>query len=245
MTQDLSIPVAPDRFHPFRAGLRAARANLAPSLLIQLGMLLVVAGYYAVPAVRNALSSVASVKAHLGYGFSIASAVVAGAVIPELLTVVFSQGGRVRRGNFENLLFTAPYWGMNGFFVDVFYHCQAAWFGSVPSAPVVAKKFLADMLGYNPLFSTPLAAACYQWKNGGYRLDALRGAASWRFYKERVIPPLVTCWGTWVPIVILIYALPSLLQIPLYSLALSLWVLLLTHVTSSNNDPNKPAAGAQ
>ncbi|BDI28157.1 hypothetical protein CCAX7_002080 [Capsulimonas corticalis] len=236
MSQNLSASVSASRFHPFRAGLRAARANLAPSLLIQLGMLLVVVGYYTVPAVRHALSSVAGVKAHLGYGFSIFSAVIAGAVIPECLTIVFYQKGRARRKNFENLLFTMPYWGANGFFVDVFYHCQALWFGSVASVPVVAKKFLVDMLCYNPLFSTPLAAICYQWKNGGYRADALRGAASWRFYKERVIPPLVTCWGTWIPIVILIYALPSLLQIPLYSLALSLWVLLLTHVTSSHED---------
>jgi hypothetical protein len=236
MSQNLSPAVAIDRFHPFRAGLRAARANLAPSLLIQLAMLFVVVGYYTLPAVRSVLSSVAEVKAQLGYGFSIASSIVAGALIPEFLTVGFYQKGRARRKNFENLLFTIPYWGTNGLVVDLFYHCQAYWFGTVVSVAVVAKKVVVDMFLYNPLLSTPAAAICYQWKNDGFRASALRGVFTWTFYKERVIPALVTCWGTWIPLVILIYALPSLLQIPLFSMALSLWVLLLTHVTSSHKD---------
>ncbi|MEO7714768.1 MAG: hypothetical protein ABIY70_01080 [Capsulimonas sp.] len=236
MSQNLSPAVAIDRFHPFRAGLRAARANLAPSLLIQLAMLFVVVGYYTIPAVRHALSSVADVKAHLNFGFSILASIVAGALIPEFLTVVFYQKGRVRRKNLENLLFTIPYWGWNGFAVDVFYRCQALWFGSVVTIAVVAKKVIVDMFLYNPIYSTPAAAICYQWKNGGFRASALRGVFTWTFYKERVIPALVTCWGTWIPLVILIYALPPLLQIPLFNMALSLWVLLLTHVTSSHKE---------
>jgi len=43
-----------------------------------------------------------------------------------------------------------------------------------------------------------------------------------------VIPTLFATWGVWIPIVAALYALPPLLQIPLFSLALSLWVILFT-----------------
>lgn len=48
------------------------------------------------------------------------------------------------------------------------------------------------------------------------------------FYRDAVVPTLFATWGVWIPIVAALYSLPTLLQIPLFSLALTLWVMLFT-----------------
>ena len=39
---------------------------------------------------------------------------------------------------------------------------------------------------------------------------------------------LFATWGVWIPVVTILYSLPALLQIPLFGLALSMWVMLYT-----------------
>jgi hypothetical protein len=51
-----------------------------------------------------------------------------------------------------------------------------------------------------------------------------------------VVPTLFATWGLWIPIVTILYSLPSLLQIPLFGLALSMWVLLYTWMSERRAD---------
>jgi len=43
---------------------------------------------------------------------------------------------------------------------------------------------------------------------------------------------LVATWAVWIPLMAIIYSLPAALQFPLFSLALTFWVLLLTYMTN-------------
>jgi len=212
-------------------GLQAARANFLPGLIVQLVMLSVVLAYYFNEPARVWLAQLAAFKARWGYGFSFLSGAIAGGVLPELLAVAIFQRGRVRRENAGNLLFGILFWGLQGMVVDSLYRFQAVLFGAHVDFPTVAKKVMVDQFIYNPLFATPFGLAGYEWKNQGYRFAGLGRVLTGRFYKERTIPALVAGWGVWIPLVSMIYSLPSLLQIPIFTLALTFWVILFTWIS--------------
>jgi len=54
----------------------------------------------------------------------------------------------------------------------------------------------------------------------------------WRHYRDKIIPTLLATWAVWIPLMAIIYSLPLALQFPLFGLALSFWVLLLTYMTN-------------
>jgi hypothetical protein len=51
-------------------------------------------------------------------------------------------------------------------------------------------------------------------------------------YRDKILPTLVATWAVWIPLMAIIYSLPLALQFPLFALALSFWVLLLTYMTN-------------
>ena len=216
------------RAPPWTAGLRAARANVVPGLMVQSLMLGVLLAYYFYPPTRHLLDGLAEIKVRWSYGYTAISAIIAGAVIPELLRICVFQNGHSCRSNFSNLLFTVPFWCMMGVVVDFFYRCQADWFGAEVTAAVVLKKVLVDQFLYNPLFAAPVSAWLYDWKNRGYCIHGIGVFFTAGYYRDVIVPILFATWGVWTPIVTILYSLPSQLQIPLFGLALSMWVMLYT-----------------
>src|SRR4051812_2017489 len=95
-------------------GWEAARANAVPGFILQAAMLLVLIGYYLSPAFADLLNRLAHYKAEHGLAFVVASAILAGAVVPEIFVIVFFQRGRPRKENLRNLAFTVPTWGIDG-----------------------------------------------------------------------------------------------------------------------------------
>ena len=233
-----SIP----REAPWLAGLRAARANVVPGLIVQAGMLALLLAYWFYPPTTIMLDRLAQVKAHWGYVYSCVTAIIAGALIPELLRILVFQKGRILRKNATNLLFTAPFWCFMGATVDAFYRVQALCFGAEPVFHVVVKKVLVDQFIYNPLFAAPFTAAMYDWKNRGYGTRHLGSFFTAQYYRNVVVPTLFATWGVWIPVVTMLYSLPSLLQIPLFGLALSMWVMLYTWMSESRASPDSRPA---
>ncbi|GAA5130051.1 hypothetical protein JIN84_04155 [Luteolibacter yonseiensis] len=228
MPDDTSISPPAPREAPWTAGIQAARANLVPGLILQGLMLSVLLAYYFHPPMRGILNDLADIKARRGYGYSAANAIIAGAVIPELLRILVFQKRRLRRSNVSNLLFTVPFWCVMGLVVDFLYRCQVGWFGSEPTFAVVLKKVLVDQFLYNPLYAAPVTAWLYDWKNRGFRTEGVGAFFTVGYYRDVVVPTLFATWGVWIPVVAILYSLPSLLQIPLFGLALSLWVIIYT-----------------
>lgn len=191
-------------------------------------MLTLLLAYFFFTPTRHWLDELAKIKQQWGYGYSALNAILAGAVIPEILRVLVFQQSRIRRANFSNLLFTVPFWCFMGVVVDFFYQQQAIWFGAEATVATVLKKTLVDQFVYNPLFAAPVTAWLYDWKNAGYRLSGISRFFTVGYYQKTIMATLFATWGVWIPIVCILYSLPSLLQIPLFGLALSLWVMLYT-----------------
>jgi len=213
-------------------GWEAAKANAVPALIIQAIMLALLIAFYVSPAAATALEKLAQFKREHGLTFVIVASITAGALIPELFLILFFQGGRPHRGNLRNLLFTIPVWGFDGSLVDLLYRSEAAWFGDVVTMPVVFAKICVDQFGYNPFFAAPFGVLTYEWKNRGLSMRPVRDLFTWKHYRDKIIPTLVATWAVWIPLMAIIYSLPLALQFPLFGLALSFWVLLLTYMTN-------------
>jgi hypothetical protein len=213
-------------------GWDAARANAKPALIIQAFMLALAIAYYTNPKVAEVLRNLAEFKQRHGLPFVIVASVLAGAIVPEIFVILFFQRGRPHLGNLRNLAFTIPVWGFDGSLVDLLYRTEAHWLGDVATAPVVAAKILIDQFGYNVFFAAPFGVLTYEWKNNGISLQPVRDLFTWGHYRDKIIPTLVATWAVWIPLMAIIYSLPLALQFPLFGLALSFWVLLLTYMTN-------------
>jgi hypothetical protein len=217
---------------PFTLGWEAARANAVPALIIQAFMLALLIAYYTNHTASTALSQLAEFKRTRGLLFVVIASITAGAFIPELFLILFFQRGRPGFRNLRNLLFTVPVWGFDGTLVDLLYRSEAAWFGDVVTLPVVAAKICVDQFGYNPFFAVPFGVLTYEWKNNGISLAPLHQLFTSAHYREKILPTLLATWVVWIPLMAIIYSLPLALQFPLFGLALSFWVLLLTYMTN-------------
>lgn len=195
-------------------------------------MLALLIAYYVSARFAAALDRLARIKQQHSLLFVVTSAVLAGAIIPEIFVIFFFQRGRLTRQNYRNLLFTAPTWAIDGILVDLMYRANAAWFGTVVTFPVVLAKICVDQFGYNPFLAAPGEVLVYEWKNQGFTWASVRRALSWAHYREKIVPTLFATWAVWFPLTAIIYSLPLPLQFPLFALALSLWVLLLTYMTN-------------
>lgn len=218
--------------HPLALGIEAIRANMLPGLVLQAVMLLIVVGYFFSPAFAGALDRFAEFKRAHGLVFVVLATIVAASIVPEIFLVLFFQRGHVHAKNFRNILFTAPLWGVDGVTVDYLYRALAAVFGDTASVPVVLAKICVDQFGYNVFFAAPYGVLAYQWKNSGFDCAELRRNLTLEYYRQKIIPTLFTTWAVWIPLMAMIYSLPLPLQFPLFSLALSFWVLLLTYMTN-------------
>lgn len=217
---------------PLTLGWEAARANAKPALIIQAMMLALAIAYYTNAAAADALGGFAEFKRAHGLPFIIFASVAAGALVPEIFLILFFQRGRPHLENLRNLAFTIPVWGFDGSLVDLLYRTEAHWLGDVATFPVVFGKILIDQFGYNVFFAAPFGVLTYEWKNNGISLRPVRDLFTWRHYRDKIIPTLLATWAVWIPLMAIIYSLPLALQFPLFALALSFWVLLLTYMTN-------------
>lgn len=222
---------------PWKAGLRAARANLVPGLMVQGLMVALLVAYWAHPLIRSWMDRLAEFKMQQGYAYSAISAIVAGALVPELLRIGVFQNARISRANLTTLVFTVPFWCFMGVVVDAFYRLQAAWFGTDNTFPVILQKVLVDQFLYNPVFAAPFTTWMYDWKQSGWNFRATLHHTNLSWYRDAVVPTLFATWGVWIPVVTILYSLPAPLQIPLFGLALSLWVMLYTWMSETRAHP--------
>jgi len=213
-------------------GWEAAKANAKPALFIQAVMLALAIGFYTNAAIADALRNLAEFKRAHGLDFVIVASVLAGAILPEIFLILFFQRGRPHLGNLRNLAFTIPVWGFDGSLVDLLYRAEAYWLGDVATIPVVVGKILIDQFGYNVFFAAPFGVLTYEWKNSGMSKRPVRDLFTWPHYRDKIFPTLVATWAVWIPLMAIIYSLPLALQFPLFGLALSFWVLLLTYMTN-------------
>src|SRR5690606_28764550 len=102
----------------------------------------------------------------------------------------------------------------------------------------IAAKSFVDQFILVPLWFVPVMVLFYTWKESDFRLRDLRRRLGPHPYRDRCIPVMLSNWGVWIPAVVLIYALPLPLQLPIQNVVLCLWVLMLMFITARHGHPD-------
>ncbi len=214
---------------PWRAGLRSARANLVPGLVLQAAALAVVLAYYHHAPTRAAFEQRIGFRARTGFAFGICSTALFGGVLP-FIYLRSNPETRPHHGWREGAVLTA-FWGYKGLEIELWYRVLAWGVGTGSGAGTIVAKTILDQGIYCPTLAVPLTVVVYQWVATGFSARAVADDfLAPRWYARTVLPTLLANLGVWIPSVAIIYALPTPLQLPLQNLVLLFFTLLLAHL---------------
>jgi len=215
---------------PWRAGLRAARANLVPGLTLQAIALALVLAYYWHPPSRALFEQVMALRHRTGLWFSIVTTSLCGGVLP----FIYMRAHPDTRAGYTWMsgVFFTLFWAYKGIEVDYWYRFLAFCFGDDAHVQTVAWKVLVDQFLYCPFWAVVITVIAYGWQATGFRwAPLLADFRAGRWYQRHVLPGALANFGLWAPLTCLIYALPLSLQLPLFDLVLVFYTLLIAHIT--------------
>lgn len=213
-----------------RTGIASARENALPGLLLWILAAAIVAGFYLVSPVTGFLNGVGRIKAQGGLLYSAVSTALFGGFIPYLWRR-FRNPSSFPVPAWQAGLFLSVFWAYKGVEVDLFYRFQDVLFGSGASASVIIPKVAFDQFVYNPLWAGWTQVLAYWWLENRFSRTSLVDREFWKSMPWRIVTVLISTWGVWIPMVSIIYSMPSVLQVPLFNIALCFWGLMLASLT--------------
>jgi hypothetical protein len=218
---------------PVRRGLNAAKANLVPGMILQSLAISILLSYYFYPPAQDFFAWLSEFKQSFGLPFPFFSTALFGAALPFILQFLQSDTSNHERLRYLPILLL--YWGCKGIEVEYLYRLQAVVFGEGDELRTVLPKVLFDQMVYSPLWAIPTILTFYAWKDCGFDFSATLAKIKHGFIKNQVIPFVIQSWLIWVPTVVVIYCLPTPLQLPMENIILCLWVLLLVFLSKSSH----------
>ncbi|CAM2936448.1 hypothetical protein [Rariglobus hedericola] len=214
---------------PWKAGLRSARANLIPGLVLQAFALAVVLGYYFHAPTRTGLTRLAELRNDTGVLFGIFTTGLCGGLLP-LLYLKAAPSTR-RHITWPQGWGLTAFWSYKGWEIALWYGFMAWTLGEAADVRTIAAKSLLDQFVYCPIWAIPTTALVYLWCQNGFNHHLLiADLRTPRWYARRVLPLLLANLGVWLPLVCIIYALPTPLQLPLQNIVLCFFTLMLAHM---------------
>lgn len=213
-----------------RQGYEAFRGNARAAALLWIVGTLIVVGYYTVDPLHQLMLSLAAFKQRVGLIYAVISMAIFCGLIPYFMQAL--QRGDRRNWSPVYLIFLMLFWGYKGLEVELLYRGQAAVFGHDNQPVTIALKLLVDQFVYVPILAVPGMAIALTWANTGYSWSGLRRTMRGNWYRRLVLPIMIPNWFVWFPSVILIYALPTALQLPVQNLIACMWALMVMFMTS-------------
>ncbi|HOM58589.1 MAG TPA: hypothetical protein P5125_02995 [Kiritimatiellia bacterium] len=216
--------------NPWIIGLKAARANLVPGLILQAAAFALLASYTFLPPVRHALTEVGRWQARFGVPFSLASYLFFCGVVPYLFCLACPALRPAQRG--RALAFALGFWGLMGLLIPQFYRLQSALYGNGTDVQTLVCKILTDQFVFSAFLTVPLVSLAHFWKDCGYRWEAVAPHMGRGWYSRLVLPNLVMNWTVWIPSLCVIYSLPTALQPHVAGLIGGFWALMCLQIAA-------------
>ena len=224
---------------PLQAGRAALRRFWRPFVLIQGAAVLLVVAYRASEGVRAACDAAAAAKARGGLAFAAFTGALAGGWLPELAKAIADPQARRARGRWGGVAFNTAFFALNGVVVDGLYRLESYLFGSQGTIGTVAAKVAFDQLVFSPTWLL-IIVALFTWRQHGFSVARTWPLLKDGFYRRRVLPLLLPNWCFWVPMVSIVYALPSSLQFLLFVLLLAAWSLIMVFIAEGRDTQAPP-----
>jgi hypothetical protein len=213
--------------YAFRRGFEAAKTNWLPAVVLQGVMAILVLGYFVRPDKAWLLLTLSRWQQEGGLLFCFVATGFSGGVLAELCKVYLLQSGRWTPMNFENAGFRFILFGVHGVVVYHLMLSLAYCFGSVPTLGVVTAKVFMDEVVFTALWAIPYYTLGYAWQRNRYSWSRTFATLKNNYFGEIYIPAMISSLCFWIPVAILVYVMPRLLQMPVFILATALWSLLL------------------
>jgi hypothetical protein len=220
-----------------RPGIAAVRAHWLILVLIQLGAVVLVVGYYHSASLQSDLVGLDQLKARGGSLFAFVAGMMAGGVIPEVFKLATGSLKRFDRTWLGVSAFNGFVYGIVGVQVEAFYRLQAHLFGLGHDPATLVTKSAFDLLVFTPVLSIPCATLLFVWRNHGFRMRAVFADGLGAFYQSQVMPGLVPCWFFWTPVLFCSYSMPMNLQFPFSTLAEAAWSIVFVFINSVDHAP--------
>ncbi len=221
---------SPPNEAPWRAGLRGARANLVPGLILQALAVVIVAAYYGWPAARGAFDALAEFRARSGVWYAIVATSLFAGLLPVLFMRWEARTSREKPSLAQDA-WLLVFWAYKGFEVQLWYNLLAYLFGEGAALSTIVGKVLVDQFIYCPLWAIPSSMLAYDWRAHHFNTAAfIADLRAPRWYTRRVLPALLSNFGIWIPASALIFALPPALQLPMQNIILCFFTLILAHM---------------
>ncbi|MEL7237693.1 MAG: hypothetical protein AAGK78_02435 [Planctomycetota bacterium] len=225
-----------------RPGIEGVKRNWPAMLLLQFVALLLVLGYYFVPAMTRGFDRLAIWKQSTGLLGVAALTVLAGVAFPKIARLAVGKPATDSRfGLTHELVFLTVLFAINGVMVEFFYRGLGLLYGTENTWSVIVPKVLTDMFFFTPMIALPYIALCFTVRDHGYRLGPSLREVGPAWYMRRVMTLQIPGWCYWAPIVTLVYSLPSSLQFMLFAFAMAAWSLVMVFIGDSVQDKS-PAA---
>ncbi|OGK06455.1 MAG: hypothetical protein A2W80_12060 [Candidatus Riflebacteria bacterium GWC2_50_8] len=215
---------------------QAFKANIKPGAILWLLMVVFFVAYATNTAFSTGLGKVSALKISVGYPFSFGVYVLFAALMPEILKIIFFQKGKATAQNLRNLIFVGLLFGVMGILTDIFYGYQARWFGEETGLRTLFLKAFVDQGLYSPVANFLLVSIFFVRENG-FSSKVFKRILTARFAFVKVLPVVVAGWCVWIPGVMLVYSMPTALQLPVASLILCFWVLIFSFVAEQRPAP--------
>lgn len=237
-----AIPVIRRALH---AGLAGMRQNLLPGIILWAVGLALVLLYFLVPVARPVYDRIEGWQRDGGLWFSTLSTGLCGGVLPWLFLLAL---GRIRSGERSSqLAFLVIFWIYRGLEVAIFYQFQTWLFGEARDpltgaveVGVVLRKMSFDMLVYTAFWTIPTTSLTYfWWEDCGGDWRRFWASLDRELFTVSIPALILSAWMVWGPSVCLVYSLPSALQVPIFSIVLCFWVLLVAVVAVRRETPEK------
>lgn len=209
----------------------ALRQNLVPGLVLQLFAVLTALCYFYYEPAAAAFTYFSDLKSQYGWKYAMVSTSIFGGLIPFIYLVLTKQ---IRKKIVSIGLFYVLFWAYKGIEVDFLYQLQEYWFGIGHDVGTLVKKTVIDQFVYGTLWAAPSMAIAYLWKDKLLNFGQTFANIDKSFVFVQIPTTLVTNWIIWIPSVLIIYSMPSDLQIPLFNFVLCFFVLLLSSISKKN-----------
>lgn len=217
-------------------GVAAVRKYWRPFVLLQAAAFGLVIAYYTNDHARSVCEKLSQLKQQGGYLFSAITTAIAGALLPEIAKAIVLGEWKINRKRLNDTFFILCAFAINGVMTDAQYRGLAWLLGHDSHFWTIIRKTLVDQFITTPGYSIPYWVLVYRLRAHRYRIIPTLAEISPRWYLMRALPLLIPAWCYWIPMVLLIYALPTPLQFCLFCFAVAAWSLLMVFVAGGGGE---------